>query len=71
MTVGEFCLLRGGFLPRQLGLPDSVQDPKAPRGLPLQGTIGRSLKGVPPHPGVCREWEYKRRQRTGARPTLA
>jgi hypothetical protein len=46
MTVTELLLLRGGFAPRQLGLPDDVLDPKAPPVLPLHAKIDR-------FPGPC------------------
>jgi hypothetical protein len=41
MTLTELLLLRGGWTPAQLGLPDDVYDPAAPRGVPCRGDVGR------------------------------
>jgi hypothetical protein len=39
MTVAEFLLLRGGWTPAELGLPDDVVETHAPRGIPARATI--------------------------------
>jgi hypothetical protein len=39
MTLTELLLIRGGYTPAQLGLPDDVHDPLAPRGLPARARL--------------------------------
>jgi hypothetical protein len=39
MNACELILLRAGWTPLQLGLPDDVYDPAAPRGIPARDRI--------------------------------
>jgi hypothetical protein len=39
MTAVELLLLRGGWTPAQLRLPDDVVDPDAPRGIPARARL--------------------------------
>ena len=39
MNALELLLLRGGFTPHELGLPEDVLDPQAPAGIPCRGKI--------------------------------
>jgi hypothetical protein len=42
MTLTELLLIRGGWTPAELRLPDDVHDPAAPRGVPAKGKIGNT-----------------------------
>jgi hypothetical protein len=49
MTLSELLLLRGGWTPAELGLPDDVYDPDAPRGIPARGRLYNRNNPVDAH----------------------